>query len=115
MLVHQWGRQRQRGVIDRVALSSLLLDQSSDADDVPGNHRVVQHAQAAKRAELIVEATAPQLALFAEEQEARKVVRSLAFVQFPSLAPSVFLLVDRAQDVDGAIHAADLIERLVHA
>ena len=42
-------------------------------------------------------------------------MRSLAFVQFPSLAASVFLLVDRAQDVDGAIHAAELIERLVHA
>ena len=75
----------------------------------------MQHAQAAERADLIVEATAPQLALFAEEQEARKVVRGLAFVQLPSLPPAVFLVVDRAQDVDGALHPADLIQGLVHA
>ncbi len=42
-------------------------------------------------------------------------MRGFAFVKLPSLAPSVTFLVDRAQDVDGAIHAAELIERLVHA
>src|SRR6266566_3814917 len=50
-----------------------------------------------------------------EEQEPREVTRGLALVQLAALLPSELLAVDGAQDVDGALHAADLIQGLVRA
>jgi hypothetical protein len=75
----------------------------------------VEHAHAAKGAELIIEASPAQFARLTEEQETREVVCGLALVEFTSLAPPVVLLVDRTEDVDRAVHAPDLVQRLVHA
>jgi hypothetical protein len=42
-------------------------------------------------------------------------MRSLAFVQFAALMPSELLIVHGPQDVDGTLHAADLVQSLMHA
>ena len=113
--MHQWRRQGQRGVVDRLTLGAQLRDQLADVDEVPGDDRVVQHAQAAERAELIIEAAPAQGALLAEEQEAREVVRGFALIQLAPLLAAELFVVNGAEDVDRPLYAADLVQGLMHA
>jgi hypothetical protein len=95
VLAHERRRHGQGGVVDRVPLRAQLGDHPPHVARVPGDHRVVQHPQAAERAELVLEAPSPEGAFLAEEQEPGEVVRGLASVQLAALLPPVLLVMAR--------------------
>jgi hypothetical protein len=58
--------------------------------------------------QLIAELPSPQRPFLAEAQKAGQFVRGFSLVELPAHAPTVLLVVQSAQDVNGFVDAADL-------
>ena len=59
VLAHQWRCQAENMVIAVLALSSQLINDWFNVEDVPGYHRIVQHREATEGVHLIAEFPSP--------------------------------------------------------